>query len=757
MKKLPFLLGAMLMFSFFYCKSIGQSFKSSEQEFQLSDYTASFVSLHQPKLALINVKLIDGNANSPKERQSVLIEHGVIVALGPSDSLEVPPNFYRLDLTNKSLIPGLVGTHNHMRMHLGALLSTSPRLYLAAGVTTIQTCGTGNPAEELAIAKSIEIGEQPGPRIINSGPYFTGPEGKPHFIRVTDGNEDAIRNKIAYWAELGVKWLKVYRHTRPQDLAIILDEAHKHGLKVAGHLCATTYKEAADLGIDAIEHGFVESYDHSKGKIPNSCSGSRDFRNQIEVSSEAVKELQQYMIEQGVALGSTLSCFEALPPDSEADPRDLELMSSRHLAAYHNRQERKKEQGEDWWFKQTWYDKSVQYDYQFFQMGGLLVSGSDPETHNLPGYGDQKNYEIFIKAGFKPEEAIQVMTANGAKLLELEEVGSIQKGKIADLVVLDGDLEKDPSVIRKVEFVFKNGIAYDPNKLIASLKGSLGTEHDDSMIYFGQKPPGEKAEIFAADLISKADRYEFGCSFSKDGKEFFFGVDNGKKNEIFQSKLINGVWTSPISLFQADNFSYNDPMLSPDENRLYFISNRPLTPSGETKDIDIWYIEREGDAWSAPINLGPQINSSLNEYFVSFTDEGTIYFASRDKAEDAPRYAYDIYRAPIKNGQYMKPEKLPETINTKWYEADVCVAPDESFIIFCASWKEGKGQGDLYISFRDEEGNWSASKNIEEINTEGHELCPFLSKDGKYLFFTSKKDLYWISTSILEVYKEKSE
>ena len=231
-----------------------------------SDYTQSFISIDTTKIALIHAKTIDGTGTPPQENQTILIENGQILEVGSSDQIKAPAGFYTIDLTGKTLIPGLVGTHNHMRMHLGALLATSPKLYLAAGVTTIQTCGTGNPIEEIAIAKSINKGEQPGPQIINSGPYFTGPEGRAHFIRCTDSNEQEVRDTIRYWADKGVKWLKVYQHIRPQDLKIIVDEAHKNNLKVAGHLCATTYAEAADIGIDALEHGLIASFDHEPGK-----------------------------------------------------------------------------------------------------------------------------------------------------------------------------------------------------------------------------------------------------------------------------------------------------------------------------------------------------------------------------------------------------------------------------------------------------------------------------------------------------------
>ena len=462
------------------------------------------------------------------------------------------------------------------------------------------------------------------------------------------------------------------------------------------------------------------------------------------------------MIDNGVALSSTLSCFEVLPSTAEADPRDLEVMSGRHLNAYYSRQKRKKTKGKNWWFKDAWYTKEVEYDFQYYKMGGFVVSGSDPETHNLPGYGDQKNYEIFIKAGLKPEEAIQIMSANGAKLLDLEDLGTIQKGKTANLVILNGDLIQNPKIIREVETVFKDGIGYDPQKLINSIKESLGTENDDSMKYFGLKPPGIQPEVFAPNLISKPNRYEFGCAFSKDGKEFFFAEDNGQKNVIYQSRLIDGVWTQPKKLFQGNPYKHNDPILSPDQNRLYFISNRPLNGYGEGKDIDIWYAEREGDGWSDPINAGPNINNNLNQYFISFTNSGTMYFAT--KVDDGTDYNYDIVYSKLKNGKYQKPKTLPEAINTKRYEADVFVAPDESYVIFCSTRRTGLGRGDLYISFKDKNGKWAPAVNMgAPVNTPDYEFCPFVSADGKYLFYTSKKDIYWVSTEILEKYREKKD
>lgn len=740
-----------LLMAAILCGCFSTTIDQPIQKQAISDYTRSFVSIDTPKLALINAKVIDGTGMPVKNHQTVLIEDGIIIKIGHSDKVRIPKDFYTIDLSNKTLIPGIIGTHNHMRLPQGAMLSTSPKLYLACGVTTIQTCGTGNSYEELAIAKSIQKGEQPGPEIVNSGPYLTGPDGKSNFIRFID--EKMIRDTIQYWANQGVKWFKVYRNTRPQDLEVIIEEAHKHNAKVTGHLCATTFREAALLGIDAIEHGFIHSYDYAIGKQLDSCSGNTGFRTNLDIESKEVINVQQKLIEHGVALGSTLAIFEA-QARGKAEARDMEALAPFHREAYFHRRKRKEELGEDWYFKEEWLTKSMQYELQFFRQGGLLVAGPDPGLHNIPGYGDQKNYELFIEAGFKPVEAIQVMTSNGAKLLGNENIGSIEKGKMANLVVLDGNLETDPTVIRKAEIVFKLGIGYNPIALIEAVNGNVGSQTDDRMTYFGQKEPTEIPERFAPNLISKDDRHEFGSIFSRNGHEFFFAIDYTGRSEIHYSKLKNGVWSKPVGILKDKQYSFNDPMLSIDEKRLYFISDLPNDTLANEKDIDIWYIEKNGLGWSSPINAGKGINSDKNEYYISFSENGSMYFSSNAKSEKDQAYNYDIYKSELKKGKFLRAEKLGESINTNRYEADVFIAPDESYIIFCAIRKEGYGRGDLYISFKSDKGDWMPAKNMgKTINTENHELCPFVTRDGKYLFYTSNQDIYWVSTMVFDEYK----
>ncbi|WP_430908867.1 amidohydrolase family protein [Maribacter sp. 2-571] len=430
------------------------SYSPAQQNTKLTDsvtlnaYTRSFVKVDAPKIALIGMTLMDGSGDAAKTDQTLLIDNGTITAVGNTKNIVIPEDHRRINLKGSTIIPGIIGMHNHMRIPRSAMLSTAPKLYLAAGVTTIQTCGTGNPHEEVAIANAIAKGEQPGPEIINSGPYFSGPDGKTNFVRFT--NEKMVRDTIRYWGKKGVKWLKVYRNTRPSDLSVIVDEAHKNNIKVTGHLCATTYAEAAEIGIDAIEHGFLHSYDHASGKEQFSCTGNTDFRTTLDIDDEAVKSVQRLLIDKGVALGSTLAIFEA-QANVTADARAIEVMAPYHQNAHYEREKRKQQAGADWYFKKEWLGKAMAYDRQFYKMGGLLVAGLDPGLHNMPGFGDQKNYELFLKAGFLPEEAIQVMTANGATLMGRSDIGLIAKGKTANLVVLDGDLQNDPKSNNSVQ------------------------------------------------------------------------------------------------------------------------------------------------------------------------------------------------------------------------------------------------------------------------------------------------------------------
>jgi hypothetical protein len=269
--------------------------------------------------------------------------------------------------------------------------------------------------------------------------------------------------------------------------------------------------------------------------------------------------------------------------------------------------------------------------------------------------------------------------------------------------------------------------------------------------YLNQEQPGLTPSVFAPGLVSNEGRYEFGSTFSNDGKEFFFAFNVGRKPEIHIVRFENNAWTTPQVVLVHDVYGYNDPFLSPDQQRLYFISDRALDGKGPKKDIDIWYVERKGKGWSEPINAGESINAAKNEYYISFTQKGTMYFASNAGTSDETDKNYDIRTAEFASGKFLPNKKLSDAINTEHYEADVFIAPDESYIIFNAERPNSKGRGDLFISFKDSKGQWLPSKNMGDVvNTSGYEFCPFVTADGKFLFFSRNGDIYWISAKIID-------
>lgn len=275
--------------------------------------------------------------------------------------------------------------------------------------------------------------------------------------------------------------------------------------------------------------------------------------------------------------------------------------------------------------------------------------------------------------------------------------------------------------------------------------------------YITEEKPNLVPQKFAPGFISLDSVFEYGSVFNAAGTDFFYAVDLGERAEIRQSSINNKVWTPGKTIIADSKYSFNDPFLNPEEDKLYYISNMPNSKQDTIEDYDIWYSIRTQNGWSAPINAGPTINTIHNEYYISFTNDGSMYFASNGNAQAKRKHDFDIFKAPMKEGVFQKPISLGPAINTRAYEADVFIAPDESYIIFCSFRKTGLGKGDLYISFKDDIGAWSEAISMgKTINTKGHELCPFVTKDGKYFFYTSNEDIYWVNADIISFLKEKS-
>jgi imidazolonepropionase-like amidohydrolase len=257
-----------------------------------------------------------------------------------------------------------------------------------------------------------------------------------------------------------------------------IEQAHKRGLKVTGHLCSVGFREAVALGIDNLEHGLFVNTEYDPAKQPDQCPPDAASKlAALDLTSAPVRQTFQEMIQKKVAMTSTLAVFELFVPNRPPlEQRVLDAMSPETKAEYLTSRARLAEPGAFAISPET-FKKAQAFELAFVRAGGLMAAGVDPTGNGgaLPGYGDQRNYELLIEAGFTPVEAIQIMTLNGAKVLGAEaEYGSIAVGKQADLVVINGDPIRTPASIRNVVTVFKGGLGYDSAKLIESVRGAVG-------------------------------------------------------------------------------------------------------------------------------------------------------------------------------------------------------------------------------------------------------------------------------------------
>ena len=445
-----------------------------------------FISVEGPEIAITGVKIIDGTGAVPRENQTVVIRDGRIVAIGPAGSVRASIDAEVIDGSGHTLIPGLVGLHNHSFYtaaggYIAQLSTTAPIMYLASGVTTIRTTGAMSPYEELNLKAEIDAGRRLGPRMLVTGPYLNGPAGDLGDTKV-DNAEDA-RRVVRYWSEEGVSWFKAYMHISREALGAAIDEAHKHGIKVTAHLCSVTFREAVALGIDNLEHGLVANTDYVDGKQPDLCPEEAlrySAQVDLDMSSEEVQATFREMIDAGVSMTSTMAINEMyVPGRPPIEQRSLDMLAPHIAVAVKAANDRYANAPADNDFPDSpeWFRKALEYEAAFVRAGGMLASGVDPTGYGaaLPGFGDQRNFEILREADFTPQEVIQIMSANGAKILDIyDQTGSIEVGKLAELVLLKGDLTEDPSAIKNVTIVFKDGVGYDSAAMLESIKGQVG-------------------------------------------------------------------------------------------------------------------------------------------------------------------------------------------------------------------------------------------------------------------------------------------
>ncbi len=291
----------------------------------------------------------------------------------------------------------------------------------------------------------------------------------------------------------------------------------------------------------------------------------------------------------------------------------------------------------------------------------------------------------------------------------------------------------------------------DAAKMLITRGGDSNNWHFPVLIgeYIGQEPPGMEPELFAPGIISTRDRNERDVSFSSDGNEFYFTLwGNNQPWNITVMKRQNNQWTAPERASFSGQYLDAEAFFTPDNNQIFFISNRPQNITGNPGTWEIWHTERKNDGWSGPILLGGPFEGG---FYTTFTNDWVMYYTLNN----------DLHRARYINRKFEKPEKLDEGVNSENGEYNAFIAPDESYIIF-TSFRPGDsfGEGDLFISFRKADGTWTPAMNMGPgINSFARDYCPSVSPDGQYFFFSSRRygteDIFWVDAKIVENLKPK--
>jgi imidazolonepropionase-like amidohydrolase len=442
-----------------------------------------YIRVKSPVIALEHVRVIDGTGAPAKTDQTIVISGGKIAAIGNSGTVQVPADANRIDMNGSTAIPGMVGMHEHLFYPAGGGLYhdmpfSFPKLYLAGGVTYLRTTGSMETYLDLELKKAIDAGKVPGPKMNITGPYLEGAGAPIQQLHQLSGPEET-RKTVEYWIDEGVRSFKAYNYITRAELKAAIDAAHHRGIKVTGHLCSIGFREAAALGIDDLEHGLTVDTEFFPGKQPDVCPSANQAMvaaSKLDVNGPEIQTTIKELIAHHVAVTSTLPVFEQFVASRPNVPQKvLDSLSDDARKAYLANRERIAQNTNSAW--PVMFTKEMQFERAFVKAGGLLLAGLDPTGIGgiVAGFGDQREVELLVEAGFTPVEAIKIATLNGAQFIgEADHIGSLVNGKQADIVIVHGDPSTKVEDIENVDVVFKDGVGYDSAKLIESAKGQVG-------------------------------------------------------------------------------------------------------------------------------------------------------------------------------------------------------------------------------------------------------------------------------------------
>lgn len=445
-----------------------------------------FITEKSAVIAFINANLIDGTGALAKAGQTVVVRDGRIIAVG--SDVSAPADAKVIDLAGKTLMPGLVQLHEHLFYTADDpeffTVSTQPvhfpRLYLAGGVTTARTAGSFEPYTDIRVKEAIESGRLSGPDFDLTAPYFEGEPGAVLQLHTLKSADEA-REMVRYWAGQGFTSVKVYTNITREHLSATIDEAHKNGMKVTGHICSITFREAADLGIDQFAHGFFTATDFVENKKPDVCPrGSDQFNSLMNTNpnSTAAQALFKHLIEKGTSVTATLAVLSRWVPETPPLPGWAKaLLDEDTLVAHLERREAALSSAGRIDAGRKRLEAAAKMNIAFWRAGGKLVIGSDTTSGGgvLPGHANVRSMEMLVKYGMPAIDVIRAATLSGAETMGLDaDRGSVEVGKRADLIIVEGDPSIDMAALHNIRSVFKNGVGYDSTKMREAALGRVG-------------------------------------------------------------------------------------------------------------------------------------------------------------------------------------------------------------------------------------------------------------------------------------------
>jgi len=438
-------------------------------------YPANQLHAQERIVALVGGTIIDGTGRPPLTGYTILIRGERIDAVGRN--VKIPKGATVLDITGKTVMPGLFDMHGHMyERAMGAQRSqfeAYPLLYLAGGVTTVRSPGDFEPEGMIALRERIKKGEATGPRIFTAGPYFDHDPSQVGWIKGVKSPPEALE-KFNQWKDR-IDYVKFYTRITEPEFTAVLKAAHKAGIHATGHLDSITATRAIELGIDGLEHGIFAMSE----LVPKSEKSQDRFcaLADLDLNSPIVENLITGIVKKRVAIDPTIVTYQSVHPGFEpVTPDWLKYFSPE--ARSHQTKRRSSPANRNLVVYEC-LQRAIQTQLRFvkkvYDRGGIIIAGTDPVIVTLtPGYGLHRELKNLVAAGLTPVEAIKAATLVAATVLRREkDLGSIQRGKLADLVVVGGNPATRIEDVGNTQIVFKSGVQYDPAALRKSAEGQI--------------------------------------------------------------------------------------------------------------------------------------------------------------------------------------------------------------------------------------------------------------------------------------------